>query len=160
MSHLPDPATAPELFDGLLLRRACAYVIDCAIIVMIVFVVSLLGVIGGILTLGLGWLTLPFLIPLAILGYYVATLGSVARATIGMRAMDIVLTPTRGQPLDGWRILIHPLLFWVTVWISWPFLLLFALFTPRQQMVHDMVVGTLMLRRSPMERHWQAFTTA
>ena len=160
MSHLPDPATAPELFDGLLLRRAFAYVIDCAIILMIVVLVSLIGVLGGILTLGLGWLTLPILIPLAILGYYVATLGSVARATIGMRMMDIVLTPARGQPLDGWRILIHPLLFWLTVWISWPFLLLFALFTPRQQMLHDIVVGTLMLRRSPMERHWRAFNIA
>ena len=29
-----------------------------------------------------------------------------------------------------------------------------ALFTPRQQMVHDLVTGTLMLRRSPMVRHW------
>ena len=30
----------------------------------------------------------------------------------------------------------------------------FALFTPRQEMVQDLVTGTLMLRRSPMARHW------
>jgi hypothetical protein len=26
--------------------------------------------------------------------------------------------------------------------------------TPRRQMVQDLVTGTLMLRRSPMTRHW------
>jgi uncharacterized RDD family membrane protein YckC len=74
--------------------------------------------------------------------------------------MDLVLTPTRGAPLDGWAILIHPIAFWVTVWISWPLSLAFALFTRRQQMVHDLVAGTLMVRHSPMRRHWRAMGTA
>ncbi len=47
-------------------------------------------------------------------------------------------------------------LFWITVWVAWPVSLLVALFTPRRQMVHDLVTGTLMLRRSPMERHWRS----
>ena len=156
MDHeLPDPATAPELFEGLLLRRTGAYLIDVAILIAIGMATALAGLILGIPTLGLAWLALPVLIPLAILGYYAATLGSPMRATVGMQAMDIVLTPARGQPLDGWTILIHPILFWITVWISWPFSILFALFTPRRQMLHDLVTGTLMLRRSPMVRHWR-----
>ena len=54
------------------------------------------------------------------------------------------------------RILIHPIVFWVTVWISpGRSRCSFALFTPRQQMVHDLVTGTLMVRRSPMVRHWR-----
>lgn len=154
--HLPDPATAPELFEGLLLRRAMAWVLDAAIIVAIAVGVMLVGVIAGFLTLGVGWLVLPIVVPFAILAYYAATLGSPARSTIGMRAFDLVLTPARGKPLDGWLILVHPILFWLTVWISWPFSLLFALFTPRRQMLHDLVVGTLMLRRSPMERFWRS----
>jgi len=83
-------------------------------------------------------------------------LGSSRRATIGMQFMDIVLTPTRGQPLDGWMAILHAGLFWLTFWISWPVSLLFVLFTPRRQMIHDLVVGTLMVRRSPMTRHWQS----
>lgn len=153
--HLPDPSNAPELFDGVLLRRAFAWLIDCVIIAIITVAALLVGAIFGIVTLGLGFLALPIIIPLAILGYYAATLGSPMRATVGMQAMDIVLTPVRGRPLDGWAILVHPLLFWVTVWISWPFSILFALFTPRQQMIHDLVIGTLMLRRSPMQRFWR-----
>ncbi|MDB5539668.1 MAG: hypothetical protein JWQ89_1395 [Devosia sp.] len=154
--NLPDRATAPELFEGVLLRRAVAWLIDCVIIGFITVVALLFGAVLGIVTLGLGFLALPVIIPLAILGYYAATLGSPMRATVGMQAMDIVLTPVRGRPLDGWAILIHPILFWVTVWISWPFSIVFALFTPRQQMIHDLVVGTLMIRRSPMQRFWRA----
>lgn len=154
--NLPDPATTPELFDSLLRRRVGAYIIDAAIIVGMVMGVSLLGVVAGFLTLGVGWLAIPFVVPIAIFAYYAATLGSPARATVGMRIMDIVLTPTLGQPLDGWRILIHPLLFWASFWISWPVSILFAFFTPRRQMLHDLICGTLMVRRSPMERHWRA----
>jgi uncharacterized RDD family membrane protein YckC len=154
--HLPDPSVAPELFEGVLARRAVAWLIDCVIIGGITIAALLVGLVIGVVTLGLGLLALPFIIPIAILGYYAATLGSPMRATVGMQAMDIVLTPVRGTPLNGWSILVHPLLFWLTIWISWPFTILFALFTPRQQMIHDLVVGTLMLRRSPMQRFWRA----
>ncbi len=154
--HLPDPSTAPALYEGVLLRRAVAWLIDTVIIGGITIAALVVGLIFGVVTLGLGLLALPIIIPLAILGYYAATLGSPMRATVGMQAMDIVLTPVRGTPLNGWSILIHPILFWVTVWISWPFSILFALFTPRQQMLHDLVVGTLMLRRSPMQQFWRA----
>jgi len=107
-------------------------------------------------TLGLAWAALVFVVPGVIVLYYAATLGSSRRATIGMQMMDIVLTPTRGLPLDGFMAILHAGLFWLTFWISWPISLLFALFTPRRQMIHDLVVGTLMVRRSPMTRHWQS----
>ncbi|MBL8599114.1 MAG: RDD family protein [Devosia sp.] len=151
---LPDPSTAPQLFDGVLQRRVIAFFIDTVILAVIATVILLVGAIAGIFTLGLAWLSLPFVIPLAILGYYAMTLGSPMRATVGMSMMDIVLVPARGYPLDGWKILIHPLVFWITVWVAWPVSLFVALFTPRQQMVQDLVTGTLMLRRSPMVRHW------
>lgn len=155
-TELPDPATAPELFDTVLARRVVANIIDTAVLMFIVAVIMLVGGIAGFFTFGLAWLSLPVAIPLAVLFYYAATLGSPMRATLGMAMMDIVLVPTRGYPLDGWKILIHPLVFWVTVWFAWPVSLLVALLTPRRQMVQDLVAGTLMLRRSPMARHWTA----
>lgn len=153
--YLPDPATAPELFDGLLTRRVIAYFIDLAVMVALVLALTVIGAILGVLTFGLAFASLVFVIPAAIVLYYAATLGSPRRATVGMQMMDIVLTPTRGQPLDGWMAILHALVFWLTFWICWPVSLLFALFTPRRQMIHDFVVGTLMVRRSPMIRHWQ-----
>jgi uncharacterized RDD family membrane protein YckC len=153
---LPDPSTAPELFEGILMRRVLAYIIDLGILIGVSFLILLVGVIAGFLTFGIGWAVLPIVIPVVILGYYAMTLGSRMRATVGMAAMDLVLTPTRGKPLDGWRILIHPIVFWITWWIAWPVSLAIALFTPRREMVHDLIAGTLMVRRSPMEQHWRS----
>jgi uncharacterized RDD family membrane protein YckC len=151
---LPDPQSAPQLFDGVLTRRLFAFAIDFALLTMIVAAVCLVGFVAGFFSFGVAWLFVPVVIPFAIVGYYSRTLGSAARATVGMSVMDIVLVPARGYPLDGFKILIHPLVFWITVWVAWPVSLVVALFTPRQQMVQDLVTGTLMLRRSPMARHW------
>jgi len=153
-SNLPDPGSAPELFEGLLTRRSFAYFIDLILLSMLVSLVVLLGVIGGLVTLGAAWLALPLAVPLSIALYYGMTLGSHHRATIGMRMMDIVLTPTRSKPLNGLSAFWHPMVFWLTLWILTPFSFLFALFTPRRQLLHDLIVGVLMVRRSPMERHW------
>jgi uncharacterized RDD family membrane protein YckC len=153
---LPDPATAPELFEGVLTRRVVAFFIDLMAMGAMILAFGLIGLIAGFLTFGLAWVALVFVVPAVIVLYYGATLGSSKRATLGMQMMDIVLTPTRGQPLDGWMAIIHAAVFWLTTWISWPLSLLFALFTPRRQMIHDLVTGTLMVRRSPMVRHWRA----
>lgn len=153
--YLPDPATAPELFEGVLTRRVIAYLIDLAIMGCLVLAAFLVGGILGFLTFGLAWAALVFVVPGVVVAYYAITLGSPRRATVGMQMTDIVMTPTRGQPLDGWMAILHALLFWVTFWISWPISLAFALFIPRRQMIHDLIVGTLMVRHSPMIRHWQ-----
>ena len=153
--YLPDPSSAPELFDGLLTRRVVAYFIDAALIGAITLAMALVAVALGIFTFGLSLLSLAFVVPAAIVIYYAITLGSPKRATVGMQAMDLVLTPTRGQPLDGWMAIFHALLFWVSFWICWPVTILFALFTPRRQMLHDLIMGTLMVRRSPMMNHWR-----
>lgn len=155
---LPDPSTAPELFEGVLTRRVVAFVIDLVVMGAMILAFSFIGLIAGFLTFGLAWMALFLVVPATIVLYYGATLGSQKRATIGMQMMDIVLTPTRGQPLDGWMAIIHAGIFWLTTWISWPISLLFALFTPRRQMIHDLLTGTLMVRKSPMVRHWRSQT--
>ncbi len=154
--ELPDPRSSPELFEGLLKRRILAYIIDLFILMFIVSALMLVGGISGIISFGLSALVMMAIAPIAIVLYYGATLGSHRRATIGMGVMDIVLTPARGMPLDGWRAIAHPLVFWFTSWILPPFSLMVALFTPRRQMLHDLIVGVLMVRRSPMESHWDS----
>lgn len=155
ITELPDPNTFPELFENLITRRVMAFVIDTFVLTLIVSVVAIIGFIMGLFTFGLSWFALLFVLPLSIVAYYGTTLGSEKRATIGMSVMDLVLTPARGGPMDGWTAFAHPLLFWITSWILPPFSLMVALFTPRRQMIHDYIMGTLMVRRSPMERHWR-----
>lgn len=153
-AELPDPATAPELFDGVLTRRVLAWLVDVVVLGILLVIAAIIGGIAGFFTWGAAWAALLLVLPAIVLVYYAATLGSPKRATLGMQAMDIVLTPTRDRPLDGPSAILHALLFWASFWISWPVSLLCALFTPRRQMIHDLVLGVLMVRRSPMQRHW------
>lgn len=155
-SYLPDPETAPELFEGVLTRRVTAYLIDLVLMTILMVAILFVGFISGLLTFGLGWLTIPIAGPIALVAYYALTLGSEKRATYGMLAMDIVLTPTHGRPLNGATAFLHPLVFWVSIWFLAPVSLIVALVTPRRQMLHDYFLGTLMLRRSPMVRAQQA----
>jgi len=152
-TELPDPSSSPDLFQGVLARRVGAVVVDGIIMMMMIAVFALATLIVGVATLGLGWLFMPLVAPVAVILYYAATLGSSQRATIGMRLFDIVLTPTGGKPLDGWKALIHPVVFWLTISIFWP-LLFICLFTPRRQLLHDLITGTMMVRMSPMSKHW------
>lgn len=155
-SMLPDPYSAPELFESVLKRRVFAFVIDLVILSIVLTAAALVALTAGILTLGLGLIAAPIIFLLAIVFYYGATLGSYRRATLGMQAMDLVLTPARGLPLDGWRAFAHPLIFWLTSWVLPPFSLLLALFTPRRQLLHDLILGVLMVRYSPMQQHWRS----
>lgn len=154
---LPNPNSSPELFDGILTRRAVAFVIDCVIMGAAILLVTLVAGILGIFTFGLTWLSIPLIVPVTFVAYYAVTLGSPSRATLGMRATDIVLTPTRETTLDGWMAMIHVVVFWISCSLLTPFIILIGLFTPRRQLLHDVIVGTLMVRRSPMVRHWQAY---
>src|SRR5690606_11699 len=114
---LPNPANSPELFEGILTRRVFAFLIDCVIMRILVTLVTLVAGLLGIFTFGLAWLSIPIIIPVTFIAYYAATLGSSSRATLGMRAMDIVLTPTREVRLDGWMAMIHVVLFWISTTI-------------------------------------------
>ena len=152
---LPNPAASPELFESILTRRVLAFVIDCVIMSILVVVLSIVAGILGIFTLGLAWLSIPVMVPVVFIAYYAVTLGSPSRATLGMRAMDIVLTPTRDAPLDGWMAMLHVVAFWATCSLLTPFVLAVGLITNRRQLLHDILLGVLMVRRSPMERHWR-----
>lgn len=152
---LPTPDSSPELFESVLQRRVLAFLIDLIILGIIIPIAAVVLGVLGVLTLGIAWLGYFILVPGVAFLYYMATLGSPARATVGMQMMDIVLTPTRSQPLDGALAVLHPFVGWLTYVICSPFIILLALFTRRRQMLHDLIVGTLMVRRSPMERFWR-----
>ena len=60
--YLPDPETAPALFDGILTRRVSAYIIDLVIIGTLVLAATIVGGILGFLTFGLAWAALAFVV--------------------------------------------------------------------------------------------------
>ena len=56
------------------------------------------------------------------------------------------LERTDGRPIEGPFAALHSVLFWVSITFLTPLVLLVALFTPRRQLAHDLVLGTVMVR--------------
>jgi uncharacterized RDD family membrane protein YckC len=109
----------------------------------------------GLITLGLGWalfwLAWPASIVWAIV-YYGTTLGGPHSATIGMRLMNLELRTWYGAP--GYFVLgaAHAVLFWISISVFTPFILLLGLFNARRRLPHDIVLGTVVINnavRSP-----------
>ena len=143
-----DPVANPELFDGVLTRRVVAFAIDFIVIAIPPILVSLVIFVFGLLTLGLGWALFFFVTPgwvIWALFYYGLTLGSPASATLGMRAMGIEMRTWYGGPLYFVLGAVHAVVFWVSVSVLTPFILIVGLFNGRKRLFHDMLVGTVLI---------------
>ncbi|UWQ20280.1 RDD family protein [Jannaschia sp. W003] len=139
---LPSPHDQPEFYEGVVVKRGLAWVVDALII-------TLMSLLAGILTLGVGILMWPFVV-LAVGGLYrVATLTS-RSATLGMRLFGIELRDARGERLDGMTSVLHVGGYYASV----SFMLLPALAsvvamlaTERRQGLTDLVLGTAAINR-------------
>jgi uncharacterized RDD family membrane protein YckC len=141
-----DPAVHPERYDGVRTRRSFAFLIDAAVVLFLMLVATVVILILGVVTLGLGWLLFPAVWPLVAILYAVMTLGGPASATPGMRFMGIGIRTLRGERMNYGLALLHALGFWFSVSILTPLILLVALFTERKQLLHDLVIGTVAIR--------------
>ena len=146
--HAYDPVAQPELFEGVLARRVVAFLIDFLIIsVPVVFLAMFIFVIG-LVTLGLGFLFYALLWPAAVLWallYYGITLGGPHSATLGMRVMDLEMRTWYGAPAYFVLGAVHGILYWVTISFLTPLILLVAFFNERRRLLHDMLVGTIVI---------------
>ena len=146
--HAYDPAANPELFEGVLARRLIAFVIDLIILAVPVVFLAMFIFVVGVVTLGLGFVFYALLSPAMVLWalfYYGATLGGRHSATIGMRAMDIEMRTWYGSPAYFVLGAVHAIVFWVTVSVLTPLVLLVCLFNERRRCLHDMLVGTIVI---------------
>lgn len=146
--HAYDPVANPELFEGALSRRLVAFFIDVTIIAVPITAAAIFIFLFGIVTLGLGWLLFWLLSPASViwaLAYYGMTMGSAASATIGMRAMDLEIRTWYGAPAYFLLGAVHAIVYWVTMSVLTPLILLVGLFNARRRLLHDMLVGTVVI---------------
>ena len=146
--HAYHPAANPELFEGVLARRCMAFLIDVTIIAVPVLFAAIFIFIFGLITLGLGWALYWLISPATVIWaivYYGMTLGGPASATIGMRVMDIEMRTWYGAPAYFVLGAVHAVVYWVTVSFLTPFVLLVAFFNERRRLLHDMLVGTIVI---------------
>jgi uncharacterized RDD family membrane protein YckC len=135
-----------RLYEGVLTRRVFAFVIDYLIVLLLMIPFGLLVFLVGVLTLGLGWLLFGILFPLVALTYIWNTLGGPNQATTGMRMMGIKLERLDGARLDGMLAVVHSVLFWAGNVLLTPLILLATLVLERKRTVHDLLLGTVVVR--------------
>jgi uncharacterized RDD family membrane protein YckC len=157
--HAYDPVMTPELFEGVLPRRIIAFVIDLIIIVVPLVVASMFIFVLGLLTFGLGWALFWLLSPASVvwaLVYYGITLGGSASATIGMRAMEIEMRTWYGAPAYFVLGAVHAVVYWISISMLTPFILVVGFFNARRRLLHDMLVGTVLINNSSRAAALQA----
>ena len=150
-AHAFDPLLQPELFRGVLTRRVIAFLIDLIVLSIPVVLAVLFIAVFGIVTLGLGWMLFWLVSPASIIWallYYGASLGGPHSATLGMRVMDLELRTWYGAP--GYFLLgaMHAVLFWISISVLSPLVLLVGLFNGRRRLLHDIVLGTVVINNS------------
>ena len=157
--HAYDPATQPELFEGVLARRVVAFFIDVLMIGVPLLFLAMFILVFGLFTLGFGWFLFFFYGPLVVLwalAYYGMTLGSAASATIGMRMVGLEMRTWYGSPSYFVLGATHGLFFWLSVSFLTPFILLLALFNDRKRLLHDMVLGAIVVNSEARARAFRS----
>jgi uncharacterized RDD family membrane protein YckC len=118
-------------------------VLSIPVILAVVFIA-----VFGVVTLGLGWMLFWLVSPATVIWavvYYGASLGGPHSATIGMRTMDLEMRTFTGEP--GYFVLgaVHAVLFWLSISMLTPLVLLVGLFNGRRRLLHDIVLGTVVI---------------
>lgn len=149
--HAYDPHANPELFEGVLARRVVAFAIDLILIALPLLAAAMFIFVFGLVTFGLGWALFWLLSPASViwaLFYYAMTLGGSASATLGMRAMAIEMRTWYGAPSYAVLGAVHAIIYWITVSVLTPLVLVVGFFNARKRLLHDILVGTVIINNA------------
>jgi len=147
-AHTYDPVFSPEYFEGVLTRRALAFLLDVCIITIPLAIASLFIFLFGIVTLGLGWMLFWLMSPAAVIWpvvYYGMTLGGPHSATLGMRAVDIEMRTWNGNRAYFLLGAVHAIIYWISISALTPLVLLIAFFNRRRRLLQDFLLGTVVV---------------
>jgi len=151
MSDMTMAVIDDALTDGVLWRRVVAWLIDAALIGVILTILWLVLVTFGILTLGLGFPLLGVL-PVVPLAYHALFIAGGRTGTPGQRMMDLSVR----RDLDlGPPSLFQAILFTAGLWLTlaagviW---LAAALFISHKRTLHDVLSSLVVVRRETLTR--------
>lgn len=143
-----DPLDDPALFTGILPRRVFAFVLDVGVLTGLAILYYFATVLLGLLTLGLAFpllITAGAFLPLA---YHTLTIGGPHSATLGMRVFGLQVKVWNGGAPGYLQALLHTAVFYLSLGLTSGLILLWALFNNRRRCLHDILCGTVVLRRS------------
>ncbi|WP_246664325.1 RDD family protein [Tardiphaga sp. P9-11] len=134
-----------------MMRRIVAFLIDLVVLSIPIVLAWVFILLFGVVTLGLGWALFWLVSPATVIWpvvYYGMSLGGPHSATVGMRMMDLQMRTFSGTP--GYFVLgaAHAVLFWASVSLLTPLVLVVGLLNGRRQLLHDLVLGTVVVNNS------------
>ena len=144
----PEPFAAPGYYKGVLARRVFAYCIDVILIALLLVPVWVFCAMLTVVSFGLlspVWLIFG-LVPVA---YHSLLIGGPRSATLGMRLFEIEVRSWTGERPSILQAFIQTVIFYLTTAATCWLILLIAPFERRRRMLHDILAGTLVIRRFP-----------
>ncbi len=139
----PDPLAAPELYDGIRIKRLVAYAIDLIIIAVLLVAFWVVGSFFALITLGLLYPVLAlaaFILPFA---YHTLLIGGGANATVGMRIMDLRVVAWNGHRPGFAQAALQTFLFYASLAFATFLVLGISFFNSRGRCLHDLLAGTV-----------------
>ncbi len=133
-------------YQGVLSRRIFGFCIDYIIVALLMLPAIVVVFFFGLITFGLGFYLYPVLFFVVAGLYFGLSISGPAQATPGMRAMGLRMRRLDNQPIDFMVALVHLVLFWIMNAVLTPLILLAGLFTNHGRLVHDLLLGTEMIR--------------
>src|SRR6516162_3170549 len=146
---MPDPAALPEAYQGVLWRRTLAYFVDLCIIGVLAVCCWIVFALLWLVSFGLLGPVLWFLFGLIPLAYHTLLLSGRWSATIGMRLFDVELRSVTGERPGFLQALAQTALFYITVGATCSLILLVVFLNRHRRTLHDLLAGTVMVRRFP-----------
>ncbi len=141
----PPPFDEAE-FAGVLPRRAFAYLIDLALISFFGILLALGAIMLGLISFGLLSLPVATLLALWPTAYHTLTIGGPASATPGMRLCGIQVRVWHGGQPGYLQALLHTVVFYVSLGLTFGLILVLPLFHNRGRCLHDILCGTMVVR--------------
>ncbi|WP_050930014.1 RDD family protein [Aestuariivita boseongensis] len=141
MTHLPDPFTQSQFYDGVAIKRLLAWVVDTVLIVLVAVAVLPFTAFTGIFFF-------PFLILVVGFVYRTVTLAG-GSATWGMRLFAIEFRTMHGERFDLGTAFAHTLGYTISLAMfpAQVVSIILMLTTSRGQGLTDHVLGTVAMNR-------------
>lgn len=136
-----DPVTDAALFEGVVLRRVFAFIIDMAIIssiflMMWAIVIFSLGLLSGVL--------LP-IFPLIPIIYHTLLISGRRSSTVGMQFLGLEVRTVDGTAPGLLQAFAMTALFYLSITFTSFIVLVVALFNDRRRCAHDFLSGTIVV---------------
>lgn len=151
-----DPAFAPGRYGDVRRKRVLAFCLDFAIVCAVSFAVWGVVLVLGVFTFGLAWALIGSVFPAVAIIYSGLTVSGPSRGTIGMRAAGIEMRMWHGGPVPFLVAAAHVIFFYVSVSFLTPLILAVSLFDSRKRLLHDIVLGSVVVNLVPQRAYGRA----